>query len=183
MVLVTKALHELEQTIPGLQERMTVRMIRMIIENGLAEVDLAMSHDDQWAVSIEIFAMMRNFFSVLSLANPGTNSGRLCSAIQNGMSIMNADGSLPTAREIIDHNNTVTDRFGFVISVYQRVSDELTDLARDDVFMGCMGSDGDVKFAEITSLMNLMVDIGKKIVEDILDQPSDSDVNDTVMVM
>jgi hypothetical protein len=182
MVLVTKTLHELEQTIPGQQERMTVRMIRMIIENGLAEVESAMSHDDQWAVSIEIFVMMRSFFSVLSLANPGTDSARLCSVIRDGMSIMNADGSLPTAREIIDHNVTVTDRFGFVICVYQRVSDELTDLTRDDGFMKCMGSEGEVKFAEITSLMNLMVDIGKKIVDDILEQQNESDVNDMVMI-
>ena len=91
--------------------------------------------------------------------------------------MVNHDGSFQTLREITDQNNTDSERFGFMVCMYQRVSDELTSLVQDDEYMGCMGPDGRVKFTEIISLMQLIVDIGKKIINNILEQQRDNNNN------
>lgn len=72
---VMRILGELETTIPGLPERMTVRMLRNIIENGMVEVhsaELQCGNYNNWAVSMEIYDVMRNMIQALSLTNPGS---------------------------------------------------------------------------------------------------------------
>ena len=176
---ITKTLRELEPTIPDLPERMTVRMLRMIIENGMAEVDDsdggASPNLVRWEKSIRVLAFMRNSISALSkMALSTCNSARLCRAVSDGMSVVvvvnsdnnnnnnNNDRSFQTPSEIIDQNNTDTERLSFMLCVWKRVSDELTVLVMDDAFMECMGPEGRVKFAEIISLMQFIVDIGTK---------------------
>ena len=71
---VMRILLELEPTIPGLPERMTVQMLRKIIENGMAKVHLSELQCDSngnWAVAMEIYDVMRNMIRVLSLTDPG----------------------------------------------------------------------------------------------------------------
>ena len=168
--IVIATLRELEPTIPYLPERMTVRMLRMILENGMAEVDLEAPPEVQWENSIHIFDFMRNCIRVLSLADPGSNSARLCCAISDGMSVVNSnDGSVQTPSEIIHLNNTDTEKIGFMVCIYQRISDELMVLVRDDSYMECMGPEGRVKFTEIISLMQMMVDMGTKYINDVLE--------------
>lgn len=97
------------------------------------------------------------------------------------MSVENHNGSFQTSQDIIDQNNTDAERVGFSVCVYQRISDELTSLVQDDEYMGCMGPDGRVKFTEIISLMQLSVDIGKQIINNILlEQQRDTNAEDRV---
>ncbi len=101
MHFCTRMLQELEPTIPGLHERMTVRTLRMLLENCVTE--LSASEANSWERAVEIFIEIRDTISALCSINPRTHAAKLCTAIHDGIDTDPGD-----IRGIIDrHSNDV----------------------------------------------------------------------------
>ncbi len=80
-----RTLMELEPSIPGLHERMIVRTLRMLLENGLAEIST--DEANGWTRIVEIYVELRDTISALaSFGHYRSTASRLCSGISDAQS-------------------------------------------------------------------------------------------------
>ena len=161
MHFCTRTLQGFELTIPGLHERMIIRMLRQLLENCVAE--LYASEANSWERTVEIFVEMRDIIGALRSMDPRSNASRLCTAISEGL-----DTEYRCATGIIDQHTTDVQRVQFFVGLYEGVSGTLEALAQDQDFMRSMGNCAPYTFAEIISRIRVMAQRGKNFIEDIL---------------
>ena len=162
---VAVLLRGLEPTVPRLPERMAVRMLRMVLENNIAEIRL-FEKSMQWDYFVRIFLMMRATAMGLSVACADTcsNASKLYSAIYDGLKTCNEDGSIQAEDDIFDRCNSDLNAVKFVLELYSGVIVNLSDLLHDDNFMESMGPNGPSAFSDIIISLETM----QKQVEKIL---------------
>jgi hypothetical protein len=162
---VTVLLRGLEPTIPGLPERMAVRMLRMVLENNIAEIrqfDKSM----QWEYFARIFLMTRASALGLSIACADTcsNASKLYSAIYDGLKTYNEDGSMQGQEHIFDRCNTDIGVVQFVMELYSGVISNLSDLTSEHHFMESMGPKGQEVFSAVIASLEAVQMEGQKII-------------------
>jgi hypothetical protein len=80
------ALMELESSIPELHERMIVRTLRMLMENGMVEASTDAANG--WERVVEIYVELRDTISALASAGDHRSAAsRLCSGISDGLKV------------------------------------------------------------------------------------------------
>jgi hypothetical protein len=151
-------LQELEPTIPGLHERMTVRTLRMLLENCVTE--LSASEANSWERAVEIFIEIRDTVSVLCSIDPRSNAAKLCTAIREGM-----DTDPANTRSIIDQHANDVKRVQFFVGLYNNIGNSLERLTEDREFMMHMGNCAPHTLEEIIARVRRMEQKGKHIID------------------
>lgn len=143
MQSVVYIIRDLEPSIPCLRDRMTVRALRMLLENSMLEM---YGYDK----SVVIFAEMNQLVRSMALANPGSSSARLCCVVNEAML-----GS-PIAN-FLYRPCTDVDRMCFFIGFYRNICEGLTGLMGDEDFMQTMGCQGHAKFSEVVLVIGTVI--------------------------
>ena len=155
---------DLEPSIPGLPERMAVRMLRSVLENNIDEVRM-MDRSVQWDVFVRVFLSMRAAVYGLSVAFADAGAAsRLYAAIHEGLRTVNGDGSVQGEAELFERCSSDVGIVTFVLELYAGVIGGLTELARDARFMESMGPMGPSVFADIIGSLEAVQTEGEKII-------------------
>ena len=158
MHFCTRMLQELEPTIPGLHERMTVRTLRMLLENCVTE--LSASEANSWERAVEIFIEIRDTINALCSINPRSNAAKLCTAIHDGIDTDPGD-----IRGITDRHSNDVKRVQFFVGLYNNIGNSLERLTEDREFMMHMGNCAPHTFEEIIARVRRMEQKGKQIIQ------------------
>lgn len=143
MQSVVQIVCDLEPTIPCLRDRMTVRALRMLLENSMLE----MCGCER---SVLIFAEMSRIIRSMALANPGSSSARLCCVVNDAMRGL-------SIADFLNRPSTDVDTLRFFIGFYKNICDGLGGLLDDEDFMHTMGCQGNAKFSEIISVIRTTI--------------------------
>jgi hypothetical protein len=154
---VSEILCEIEEGITELPLRMTVRALRMLCESCKAEMFLV-GEEGACMLFLKLVCEMQKILQALSLANTGSNAGRLCSSISRGMCVVDTDASMSRS-SAGDEVGVIED----ILAMYEALSAELVALAMDDDFIGCMGPTGRKGLLGITSVFRTVIECGEQI--------------------
>ena len=166
MQIFVDAFLELELTIPNLGDRMCVRMVRMLIENGVLE--LQREGCNSWEQIVVIYFEMRGAIAALSEMNPGSASSRLCDSIFRGLCALNNDGTKQNNNEVMERCGTGVGVITFLMQLYDQMWHELEELIQDEDFLGAMGPNGPNCFEKIISTCKLVKADYEKIITDLI---------------
>ena len=120
-------LMELESSIPELHERMIVRTLRMLMENGLVEASTDAGNG--WTRIVEIYVELRDTISALAaFGHYRSTASSLCSGISDGLKVEHPDFEHLGAAEIIALYTTQTEQIRFFVGLYEGICCALESL-------------------------------------------------------
>jgi len=152
---VSGVLAEMEKDIPDLSLRTTVRTFRLLCENCNMEMK-RVGEEGVCVLFIKLVCEMQTVVEALALVKAGTNAGRLCSSILKGLSRVDTDESMYRA-----NGGDAAAVIESMLAMYEALSVEMTALAMDDDFIGCMGLNGRQGCLESLMSSGLLLRVGK----------------------
>lgn len=158
------ALMELESSIPGLHERMIVRTLRMLMENGLVEASTDAANG--WTRIVEIYVELRDTISALaSIGDYRSTASRLCKGISDGLKVEHPDFEHLGAAEIIGLYTTETERVLFLVGLFEGICCALESLTGNADLMRQLGNNSIHAFASIIARAKIIIESGKTFLE------------------
>jgi len=168
--LTARTLLDLEPSIPGLHERMIVRTLRMLMENGFVEASRA-DAADIWTRIVEIYVELRDIISALaSVGDCRSAASRLCSGISDGLKVKHPDFEHLGAAEIIALYTTETEQILFVVGLYKRICRALESLTGDAELMRQLGNNSLHAFVSLTTRAKMIIESGETYHEQLHNQ-------------
>ena len=159
--LTARTLLELEPSIPGLHERMIVRTLRMLMENGFVEASRA-DAADIWTRIVEIYVELRDTISALaSIGDYRSTASRLCKGISDGLKVEHPDFEHLGAAEIIALYTTQTEQVRFFVGLYEGICCALESLTGNAELMRQLGNNSLHAFASIIARAKMISETGK----------------------
>ena len=158
---VTELLHSFENSVPDLSGRMTVRMLRMLVESGAAEMKGA-GEEDVCRRAVAVFQEMKKTVQALTEASAGSAVGRLCAAVAKGMGgVVIAD-----MWQCSNEGNTegVIQEF---LTMYASVGVELVALAQDESFVASMGPGSRCALMGLEAIFQDAITSGHRVIEEL----------------
>jgi hypothetical protein len=157
--LTARTLMEMEPSIPELHERMTVRTLRMLMENGTVEGSTDAANG--WERIVEIYVELRDTISALASAGDHRSAAsRLCSGISDGLKVQHLG-----AADIIALHTTQTEQVRFFIGLYEGVCRALESLSGDAELMRQLGNNSQHAFASLIARAKTIIESGKTFLE------------------
>ena len=157
--LTARTLMEMEPSIPELHERMTVRTLRMLMENGMVEASTDAANG--WERVVEIYVELRDTISALASAGDHrSTASRLCSGISDGLKVQHLG-----AADIIALYTTQTEQVQFFIGLYEGVCRALESLSGDAELMRQLGNNSLHAFASLIARAKTIIEFGKTFLE------------------
>ena len=158
---VSHFLSIIEADIPEWPVRMVVRTLRMLCEGCKKEME-KVEEGDVCKRFVEVFCETKKHIQELALETAGSNAGRLCSSILEGICVVDTDESTLSANNG-DQAKVIED---FLV-MYQTLHDGIVTLAGDDEFIVCMGPNGRQGLLDIASVFTLVIESGEEAVSEI----------------
>ncbi len=159
--LISNLLVVLENSVPDLSNRMTVRMLRMIIESSRAEMEKA-GEEDACFRAILVFREMEKNVRVLAAANTGSSAGRLCSTILDGMCAVDIQDMWQCLEE-----GNVGGVIQLFLTMYAALGAKLAALTEDDNFITSMGPDGRRALLGLESAFGVLIEAGHRAIQEL----------------
>ena len=151
----------LENNIPDLSTRMTVRTLRTLCENGRTEMLRAVREGvSVFAQVISVYCTMRKTVQALAAANAGSAAGRLCGSITKSMCVTSDERMLQCLSEG-DNGGVVQ----CLVTVYEATCTELVALIEDDEFIASMGPNSRRDLMGLHAVFQYLTEKGRREVE------------------
>ena len=158
---VSHFLSIIEADIPEWPVRMVVRTLRMLCEGCKQKME-KVDEENLYQRFVEVFCETKNHIHELALETAGSNAGRLCSTILEGICMVDTDESTLSANNG-DHAKVIED---FLV-MYRTLHDGMVTLASDDEFIVCMGPNGRQGLLDIASVFTFVIESGEEAVSEI----------------